>query len=32
MIEKIPDADIDSRIKAEINRFIGQDEKTTAAQ
>ena len=25
------DAEIDSRITAEINRFIGQDEKATAA-
>ena len=29
--KKITDADIDSKIKAEINRFIGQDEKATAA-
>ncbi len=29
--KKITEADIDSKIKAEINRFIGQDEKATAA-
>ena len=29
--KKITDADIDNKIKAEINRFIGQDEKATAA-
>jgi len=29
--KKITDAEIDSRITAEINRFIGQDEKATAA-
>jgi hypothetical protein len=27
--KKISDADIDTKIKAEINRFIGQDEKMT---
>ncbi|OSZ73670.1 hypothetical protein CAP36_16825 [Chitinophagaceae bacterium IBVUCB2] len=29
--KKITDADIDGKIAAEIKRFIGQDEKTTAA-
>ena len=29
--KKITDADIDNKIKAEINRFIGHDEKATAA-
>jgi hypothetical protein len=29
--KKISDADIDNKIKAEINRFIGHDDKSTAA-
>jgi hypothetical protein len=30
--KKITEADIDTKIKVEINRFIGQDEKAVAAQ
>ncbi len=30
--KKIAEADIDSKIKAEINRFIGHDDKAVAAQ
>lgn len=30
LTKKVSDAEIDNRIKAEINRFIGQDEKKVA--